>query len=30
VITDQLPANMAGKILRRELRDQVQAPDFVV
>ena len=30
VIADQLPANMAGKILRRELRDQVQATDFVV
>jgi acyl-CoA synthetase (AMP-forming)/AMP-acid ligase II len=30
VVLDQLPANAAGKILRRELREQVQAADFVV
>ncbi|HQP29425.1 MAG TPA: hypothetical protein PLD71_09390, partial [Syntrophales bacterium] len=30
VILAQLPASAAGKVLRRELRDQVQTSDFVV
>lgn len=30
VILGQFPVNAAGKVLRRELRDQVQAADFVV
>ncbi len=30
VILGQFPVNAAGKVLRRELRDQVQALDFVV